>query len=71
MLAAVRSRKLLQTIVLFKPEQALGLILRLAPFVKDMTMIDGQAATYVCQGFSCRAQMTSAVELSTILDSIP
>ena len=71
MLAAVRSRKLVQTVVLFKPEQAPGLISGLAPFVKDMTMIDGQAAAYVCQEFSCRAPITSAVELSTILDSIP
>jgi len=34
-------------------------------------MIDGQAAAYVCQGFSCRVPITSAVELSTILDSMP
>ena len=34
-------------------------------------MIVGQAAAYVCQGFSCRAPITSAVELSTILDSMP
>ncbi|MEJ2199079.1 MAG: hypothetical protein P8X54_11020, partial [Desulfuromonadales bacterium] len=71
MLSAIRSRKMVQTVVLFKPEQAPGLISGLAPFVKDMTMIDGQAAAYVCQGFSCRAPITSAVELSTILDSIP
>ena len=59
MLAAVRSRKLVQTVVLFKPEQAPGVISRLTPFVEDMTMIDGQAAVYVCQGFSCGAPITS------------
>jgi len=59
MLAAVRRSKLVQTVVLFKPEQAPSVISRLTPFVEDMTMIDGQAAVYVCQGFSCGAPITS------------
>jgi len=71
MLEIVRSKKLVQTVVLFKPEQAAGTISRLAPFVEDMTMIDGRGAAYVCQGFSCRAPVTSVDELSAILDSNP
>jgi len=71
MLELIRSRKLVQTVVLFKSEQATGVISRLAPFVEDMTMIDGQGAAYVCQGFSCRAPVTTIDELSLIIDSMP
>ena len=64
-------RKLVQTVVLFKPDQAPGEISRLTPFVDETTMVDGQAVVYVCQGISCRAPITSAVERKTLLDTMP
>lgn len=39
----------------------------LAPFTKDMGPIEGKAAAYVCQGFSCQAPTTDPEELAGIL----
>ena len=38
---------------------------------RDMTTVDGRAAAYVCQGFSCRAPVTTDDELQEILESAP
>jgi len=32
---------------------------RVAPFLSGMKPVDGQAAAYVCQGFTCRAPVTT------------
>ena len=53
-------------VVLFKPEGDAALE-RLAPFVKDMRMLDGSAAAYVCSNFSCQRPVTSPAELRALL----
>jgi uncharacterized protein YyaL (SSP411 family) len=47
------------------PRDALG---RLLPFVAPLTMRDGRATAYVCEGFSCQAPTTDPEELGRQLD---
>jgi len=42
----------------------------LVPFTRDLSMVDGRAAAYVCENYTCRRPVTTAADLRTILDAI-
>jgi len=39
----------------------------IAPFVRNMTLINGKAAAYLCEGSSCRQPVTDGQELIRML----
>ncbi|MDT8443310.1 MAG: thioredoxin domain-containing protein [Desulfuromonadales bacterium] len=71
MLAAVSNCKLPQTVVIYKPNEDPDTITALAPFTKDMPLVNELATAYVCQNFSCRQPVTDANELQATLNSSP
>ena len=71
MLSAARRSNQQQTVVLFKPEDDSAALASLAPFTQQMHSVNGGAAAYVCQNFSCREPLVDVDELETILRSLP
>jgi uncharacterized protein len=39
------------------------------PFVQGMRPIDGKAAAYVCENYSCKLPITDPAELARLLDA--
>ena len=68
MLSVVRCANLQQTVVLFKPEKNSETIVSLAPFTKNMKILNGRATTYVCQNFTCGEPLSDAADLQAILN---
>ncbi len=66
LLRVIAGSYLPNAVVLFKREGDAALE-RLAPFVKDMTMVEGSAAAYVCSNFSCQRPVTSPDALRALL----
>lgn len=66
LLDTIGHRFLPDSVVLFKDpaDQQLDAI---APFVKDMTLVNGKATVYLCEGFSCQQPVTDGQELIKIL----
>lgn len=50
-------------VVLLIPPEKQEQIVRLAPFTKNYSMIDGKATAYVCQNTRCNAPTTDPQEL--------
>ncbi len=71
MLAVVRRGRLDQMVVLFKNVDDAQTIVRLAPFTERMHPLNGRAAAYVCQDYSCREPLTDADELARLLHNMP
>ncbi|MCX5837818.1 MAG: thioredoxin domain-containing protein [Deltaproteobacteria bacterium] len=64
----VRRRRHPRPVLLFRPEGETALeIAELAPFTREMGVIHGRAAAYVCSGFSCKRPVTDPEELAAIL----
>ena len=70
MIEAVSTKFLPRKVVLFHPEQGGELIEEVAPFVKHQGPVDGRAAVYVCENYSCKLPVTSSDELVSVLDSL-
>jgi len=55
-------------VLLFRPEgETAPEIAELAPFTREIRVINGRAAAYVCSGFSCKRPVTNPQELAAIL----
>jgi hypothetical protein len=64
MLMALNSRFVPNKVVLFKaPGEKGDALAELAPFTKDMKMIDGKATAYVCTGGSCKQPVTDTEKM--------
>lgn len=72
LLEAVRRRFLPHTAVAFKPiDYASSAELEgLIPLLADRSLVDGRAAAYVCQAYTCKRPVTTAAELQRELDEI-
>jgi hypothetical protein len=46
-------------------------IVKLAPYVEWMVPVEGEAAAYVCQNFTCQKPVTDAQELKLKLTEPP
>ncbi|MBN1827809.1 MAG: thioredoxin domain-containing protein [Deltaproteobacteria bacterium] len=69
LLDSVRSRYLPATIVLFRPMGSEEPpIADLAPFTKNMTVIDGKATAHVCIGGACRLPVTEIQDFIELLE---
>ncbi|MBL0175086.1 MAG: thioredoxin domain-containing protein [Ignavibacteria bacterium] len=65
----LRSRFLPRAVTLFHASGQQGEALRdLVPFLSTQRAIEGRATAYLCENHVCTAPVTSAVELSTLLD---
>jgi hypothetical protein len=56
-----------KVVLLHPPGEKGKQIEELAPYTRDQQSIAGKATAYVCQNFSCRAPVTSADEMMTLL----
>jgi uncharacterized protein YyaL (SSP411 family) len=68
MLDAINDRFLPGTVVLFK-DPAEAEMDEIAPFVRDMSLLEGKATVYICEGFSCQAPVTDVQALKELLFS--
>ena len=69
LVAEVRKRHLPNTVVLLHPPGEAGRAIEaIAPFVKEQGQVGGKPAAYVCSNFACKAPVTTAAELSKLLD---
>jgi len=66
MLDTINHRFLPNTVVLLKDplDQEIG---EIAPFVQEMTEINGQATAYICQNFTCQQPTTDIKEMESLL----
>ena len=59
MLKALRSRFVPNKVVLFRPTgPASSDVVKLAPFTKNQTSINGRATAYVCLNYNCKLPTT-------------
>ncbi len=63
LLAGVRARYLPHTVVALKEPGAESML----PLLEGRTLVDGQAAAYVCENFACRLPVTEVEELGALL----
>ena len=65
LLEALRSRGADAPVVLFKPLGPEGdRLAEIAPFTRDMGLVDGKAAAYLCKGRVCQRPVTDPAELA-------
>ena len=67
LLNACRSRNLPGAVILLK-DPSDPRIARLAPFVEPFGMVRGNAAAYLCSGFTCELPVTDPEELLALMD---
>jgi uncharacterized protein YyaL (SSP411 family) len=64
MLETLNRHYLPRAAVLFRPAGEVDpLLAELAPYVRDMDMIDGQATAYVCVNQACHTPTTDPMEM--------
>ena len=71
MLKALQTLFLADKVLIFKPadkDQA-DSIVKLAPYITNMTTIDGKATAYVCRDFVCNLPTTDIPQMLAMLDS--
>jgi uncharacterized protein YyaL (SSP411 family) len=68
MLGSVQKAFLPDTVVLYKDAHSSELEL-LAPFTRDMTVQNGNATAYVCEGFACQEPVADVEFLRQIISS--
>ncbi len=71
MLSVVRKLRLAQTVVLYKMMDDSETVVRIAPFLKHMPLVNECATVYVCQNFTCKEPLTDVDKLQSILSSLP
>ena len=69
MLKLVQEHYLPDTVTVFKPAGDGEAILSLAPYLKDMVMIDNNAAAYICENYACQQPVTDIMELQSRISS--
>ena len=70
MLDAMNRHYLPRAAVLFRPAGAVDpLLAELAPYVRDMDMIDGQTTAYVCVNQACHTPTTDPMEMILLLSA--
>ncbi len=67
LLAEVQHNFMPGTIAMLRPVQNTEKIDTLAPFIKGMEQINGQATAYLCQGFACQRPQTDPQQLRRLL----
>jgi uncharacterized protein YyaL (SSP411 family) len=67
MLREARSRYLPNVVVILRPPGDEAPIVKLAPFVLDLTQRDGKATAYFCRNFTCQAPTTDPAALAKLL----
>ncbi|HNX29820.1 MAG TPA: thioredoxin domain-containing protein [Syntrophomonadaceae bacterium] len=70
MLKVVRENYLPDTVTVFKPAGDGEAISSLAPYIKDMVMIDNEAAAYICENYTCQQPVTEAEGLRSSLTRV-
>ena len=63
----LRSRFEPNMVVLMRDTERAGEIIEIAPFTRDLTPLDGQAAVYVCRGHACLQPTTDPHKLGSLL----
>jgi uncharacterized protein len=71
MLQAINSRFIPNAVVLLKDaSNGNGGINKDSPLLKDRTLIDGNAAVYLCRSYTCEKPITDAAQLQSAIDAI-
>ncbi len=71
MLKALQTMLLADKVLIFKPadkDQALSIV-KLAPYIANMTAIDGKATAYVCRDFVCNLPTTDIPQMMAMLNN--
>ncbi|MBI5362440.1 MAG: thioredoxin domain-containing protein [Planctomycetes bacterium] len=68
LLREVRARFLPRTVVLLRAPGDDVPLLKLAPFTKELTRLDGHATAYFCRDFTCQAPTIDPAALGKLLD---
>ena len=58
-------------LILFKDASAAEPVVKVAPFVKAYSKVDGKAAAYICRGQSCSPPVTTPKDVEALLDTAP
>ena len=58
------------SIMLFRPSEKSPKIVKISPFLKEQTAIDGKASVYLCQGHVCKLPTNNLKGLRTILNGV-
>jgi uncharacterized protein YyaL (SSP411 family) len=54
-------------VVVFRPERGAERVVRIAPYTKEQTAIDGKATAYVCRNFACQLPTTDVAAMLRML----
>ncbi|MDD3643749.1 MAG: thioredoxin domain-containing protein [Candidatus Krumholzibacteria bacterium] len=70
MLAEIGRRFLPRAVTMLRPPGERPAIVDIAPMLGGMVPIDGDAAVYVCEGYSCKAPVVTHEDLADLLDGL-
>ena len=69
MLKVVREKYMPDTITVFKPGDDGESIIELAPYLKDMSMVENKTTAYICENYACQKPITEIEEFDSRIDN--
>ena len=71
MIECIQRKFLPNKVLLLRPEGSEGeRLIKLSPFVKEMTPINHQPTVYLCEKFACKTPITDVEELKMIFTKL-
>ncbi len=67
MLAALRKPFIPNKVILFRPDDSPEKIIALAPYAKEQKSLEGKAAVYVCESFTCKLPTSDPQEMLKLI----